>query len=223
MWLRLGRHAPIWRKVDTSARWRIKPVPQRRTACRCGVQRLFLHPDLGPYLVDIGALLDEGDDAHRPATQGVTTAGTLRRCGRSTPTTAGHLGDTGWADSNRLGNALPAAIAPSPALAGSGRACTGRTAAFGRRKYAAVLQTVKKFHIIHAATHPQAPLTNKQGHLPAPIGLIQPLPQSLPQPCSCMSSPLRQFVTPARTDIPVVAPFKTRTGLRRPNRKATAT
>ena len=66
----LGLFIPIWLNVDTIAHLRVAPVPQRRPACWCDARWLCLQPNLIQYLADVGAVGDEGDDAHLPATDG---------------------------------------------------------------------------------------------------------------------------------------------------------
>ena len=71
---RLGRFIPIWPNVDTIAHLRITVIPRRRPACRGDARRLCLCPDVLQYVADVGAVHDEGDDAHLPATQGAQPA-----------------------------------------------------------------------------------------------------------------------------------------------------
>jgi len=49
---------------------RRSPAPQRWPACRGDARWLCIHPDVLQYLADVGAVGDEGDDAHLPATDG---------------------------------------------------------------------------------------------------------------------------------------------------------
>ena len=67
---RLGRFIPVcgWLKGFTGLR--ITVIPQRRPACRGDARRLCLCPDVIQYVADVGAVRDEGDDSHLPATQG---------------------------------------------------------------------------------------------------------------------------------------------------------
>ena len=72
VWCRLCCIVPVRLHIDTSASLpRIAParVPQRRPACRRVARWLRLHPDVVQYLTDVGAVRDEGDDAHLPATK----------------------------------------------------------------------------------------------------------------------------------------------------------
>ena len=67
---RLGRLIPVWDWLNGFTGLRITVIPQRRPACRGDARRLCLCPYMFQYLADVGAVRDEGDDAHLPATQG---------------------------------------------------------------------------------------------------------------------------------------------------------
>jgi hypothetical protein len=64
----LGRFIPCWRNLDTIAHLRVAPVPQRRPSCWCDARRFCIHPDVLQDVPDVGAVSDEGDDAHWPVT-----------------------------------------------------------------------------------------------------------------------------------------------------------
>ena len=49
---------------------RVALIPKRWSACRGDARQLCLHPNVVQYLADIGAVGDEGDDAHLPAAEG---------------------------------------------------------------------------------------------------------------------------------------------------------
>ena len=66
---RLGRFIPVWDWLNGFTGLRITVIPQRRPACRGDARRLCLCPDVLQYVPDVGAVRDEGDDAHLPATQ----------------------------------------------------------------------------------------------------------------------------------------------------------
>ena len=67
---RLGRLIPVWDWLNGFTGLRITVIPQRRPACRGDARRLCLCPYMLQYVADVGAVRDEGDDAHLPATQG---------------------------------------------------------------------------------------------------------------------------------------------------------
>lgn len=67
---RLRSQIPIWLDFDTTTDRRITVAPQRWPERWCDVLRLRLDPDVIEYLPDIGAVRDEGDDAHLPAADG---------------------------------------------------------------------------------------------------------------------------------------------------------
>ena len=67
---RLSRFIPVWGWLNGFTVLRITVIPQRWPACRGDARRLCLCPDVFQYLPDVGAVRDEGDDAHLPATQG---------------------------------------------------------------------------------------------------------------------------------------------------------
>ena len=70
VWHRLGRLIPVWDWLNGFTGLRITVIQQRRPACRGEARRLCLCPYMLQYLADVGALRDEGDDAHLPDTQG---------------------------------------------------------------------------------------------------------------------------------------------------------
>ena len=59
---------PFWGWLNTLTGLRIGAIPQRRPACRGDARWLCLRPDVVQYLPDVGAVRDEGDDSHLPAT-----------------------------------------------------------------------------------------------------------------------------------------------------------
>ena len=71
---RLGRLIPAWDWLNCFTGLRFTVIPQRRPACRGDARRLCLCPYMLQYVADVGAVRDEGDDAHLPATQGAQPA-----------------------------------------------------------------------------------------------------------------------------------------------------
>ena len=67
---RLRRQIPVWFDLGTLTPLRIKVLPHRRSTRWCDVWRLRLHPDVIEHVPDIGAVRDEGDDAHLPTADG---------------------------------------------------------------------------------------------------------------------------------------------------------
>jgi hypothetical protein len=65
-----GLHGLRTFSLHTFTALRIGLSQQRRTACWRNARWLGLHPDVVQYLPYAGAMRDEGDDAHLPATQG---------------------------------------------------------------------------------------------------------------------------------------------------------
>ena len=65
---RLGRFIPAWGWLSGFTGLGITVIPQRWPACRGDARRLCLCPDVLQYVADVGAVRDEGDDSHLPAT-----------------------------------------------------------------------------------------------------------------------------------------------------------
>ena len=69
----LGRFIAVWGLLNAFNAFiglRIGAISQRWSACRCDVRQVCRQPDVVRYLADVGAVCDEGDDAHLPATDG---------------------------------------------------------------------------------------------------------------------------------------------------------
>ena len=67
---RLGRLIPVWGWLNGFTVLRSTVIPRRWPACRGDARRLCLCTYMLQYVADVGAVRDEGDDAHLPATQG---------------------------------------------------------------------------------------------------------------------------------------------------------
>jgi hypothetical protein len=124
---RLGRFIPIWLNVGTLhtiAHLRIARVPQRRPACWCDARWLCLHPYVVQYVADVGAVREEGDDSHLPATEGARQWEHLLDAGDQHRPQAVRRA-LGW---HRLGLgwewiACLKYHSPTPVLSGSARTC----------------------------------------------------------------------------------------------------